>query len=99
MWSSWLEAAPAHCPNSASTVVLDDEGEEVEEKGDREDILLEDSEGDEKETEIAMDVKKLNKSKKSETWIVGESRGRDLRKNWSVWHVGVKIAKKDRKDR
>jgi len=70
------EAAPAHCPNSASTVVLDDEGEEVEEKGDREDILLEDSEGDEKETEIAMDVKKLNKSKKSETWIVGESRGR-----------------------
>ena len=76
MWSSWLEAAPAHCPNSASTVVLDDEGEEVEEKGDRENILLEDSEGDEKETEIAMDVKKLNKSKKSETWIVGESRGR-----------------------
>jgi len=70
------EAAPAHCPNSASTVVLDDDGEEVEERGDREDILLEDSEGDEKETEIAMDVKKLNKSKKSETWIVGESRGR-----------------------
>jgi len=70
------EAAPAHCPNSASTVVLDDDVEEVEERGDREDILLENSEGDEKETEIAMDVKKLNKSKKSETWIVGESRAR-----------------------
>merc|ERR1719357_1720992 len=66
----------AHCPNSASTVVLDDDGEEVEERGVREDILLEDSEGDEKETEIAKDVKKLNKSKKSETWIVGESRAR-----------------------
>lgn len=70
------EAAPAHCPNSASTVVLDDDKEEVEERGDREDILPEDSEGDEKETEIAMDVKKLNKSKKSETWIVGENRAR-----------------------